>query len=306
MKTKLTIIALSFIALFSCTNPQPKATGETVTITHTLGTVQIPKNPQRVVVLDFSALENLDYLGIQPVGMPKSGVPSHLSKYANDKSIADVGTVVEVNLEKINELEPDLIIMGGRLQDFYNDLSSIAPVLYPVVINTTDFMGAFETVLNDMALIFDKQEEVDTALDNIKTRVANIQAHTAASDHRALILLHNRGRFSAYGSGSRFGIIHDLFGVKEAEPGMGVHLHGNPVSSEFIQKVNPDIIYIVDRSQVVGNDVIDKDEIENKLVQQTQAAIHNRIIYLNPEVWYLAGGGVASVNMMMDEIEGAM
>lgn len=305
MKSRILFFALGAMTLLaSCTGGQQKqATGETVTITHTLGTVEVPVNPQRVVALDFSALENLDYLGVKPVGMPKSGVPSHLSKFKDDASIADVGTVVEVNLEKINELQPDLIIIGGRLADFYDDLSAIAPVMYPIVINTTDFMGAFETVLNDLARVFDKKDELDKALADIKTGVAGLQSQTEGSDSKALILLHNRGRFSAYGSGSRFGIIHDLFGVKEAEEGLGTHLHGNPVSSEFIQKVNPDIIYIVDRSQVVGNEVIDKDEIENKLVKQTSAAINNKIIYLNPEIWYLAGGGIASVNMMIDEIK---
>ena len=87
---------------------------------------------------------------------------------------------------------------------------------------------------------------------------------------------------------------------------MGTHLHGNPVSSEFIQKVNPDIIFIVDRSQIVGNDVMDKNEVENILVKQTNAAKNGKIFYLNPEVWYLAGGGIASVNMMIDEISQAL
>ena len=32
--------------------------GETVTLTHSLGTIDVLKNPQRVVVLDYSALEN--------------------------------------------------------------------------------------------------------------------------------------------------------------------------------------------------------------------------------------------------------
>ncbi len=128
----------------------------------------------------------------------------------------------------------------------------------------------------------------------------------AASDDRALILLHNRGRFSAYGSGSRFGIIHDVMGFQEAEKGLGTHVHGTPVSSEFVQKANPDIIFIVDRSMIVGNAVMDKEEVENKLVKQTNAAQNGKIFYLNPEVWYLAGGGIASVNMMIDEVSEAL
>lgn len=309
MKTRIIFFALgAIIALAGCTGNQQKkeVAGETVTVTHSLGTVEVPVNPQRVVALDFSALENLDYLGIKPVGIPKSGVPSHLSKYKDDSSIADVGTVVEVNLEKINELQPDLIIIGGRLSDSYNDLSAIAPVIYPTVIGTTDFLGAFKSNLDDLGRIFDKQEEVDLAYAEIEKKVAEVKEKVEATDERALILLHNRGRFSAYGSGSRFGIIHDVMGFQEAEKGLGTQIHGTPVSSEFIQKANPDIIFIVDRSMIVGNGVMDKDEVENKLVKQTNAARNGKIIYLNPEVWYLAGGGIASVNMMIDEVSKAL
>lgn len=309
MQTKIFFFALGvIIALSTCTGNQQqgKSAGETVSITHLLGTVEVPVNPLHVVALDFSALEILDYLNVKPVAIPKSGVPSHLAKYKDDASIADVGTVVEVNLEKINELQPDLIIIGSRLADFYDDLSAIAPVMYPTVTGTDDFLGAFEKNLNDFGKVFNKKAELNVALADIKVKVEELKAKMESSDEKALILLHNRGRFSAYGSGSRFGIIHDSFGIEEAEKGMGTHLHGNPVSSEFIQKVNPDIIFIVDRSQIVGNDVMDKNEVENILVKQTNAAKNGKIFYLNPEVWYLAGGGIASVNMMIDEISQAL
>jgi iron complex transport system substrate-binding protein len=310
MKTKITLFVLGIVlALSGCTGNQQqreRAAGETVTITHSLGTVEIPVNPERVVVLDYSALENLDYMGIKPVGVPKSGLPSHLNKYKEDASIADVGTVVEVNLEKVNELQPDLIIIGGRLAESYNDLSTIAPVIYPIVTGSDDFMVAFKNSLDDYGKIFDKQEELNRAFEEIKAKVDNVKTKVEASDERALILLHNRGRFSAYGSGSRFGIIHDVLGVEEAEKGLGTHIHGNPVSSEFVQKANPDIIFIVDRSMIVGNAVMDKEEVENVLVQQTNAARNGKIFYLNPEVWYLAGNGIMSVNSMIDEVSRAL
>ena len=118
MKTRITLITLGIaLTLVGCTGNQQQRDrhdGETVTISHSLGTVEVPVNPERVVVLDYSALENLDYMGIKPVGVPKSSIPRHLSKYKDDASIEDVGTVVEVNLEKINELQPDLIIIGGE------------------------------------------------------------------------------------------------------------------------------------------------------------------------------------------------
>ena len=304
----LTMLLGFMMLLSACGGNQQKSgagegTGnETVTITHILGKTELTKNPQRVVVLDFSALENLDYLGIKPVAVPKTSMPSHLRKYKDDTSIVDVGSVVEVNLEKINEARPDLIIMGNRLVDFYDQLAAIAPVIYPTVVDAGDFMHAFEKNLDDLGQLFDKQAEVEKAKADIQSKTEKVKMRTAASEQKALILLHNRGRFSAYGSGSRFGIVHDVLGVKEAAVGLDTHRHGNPVSSEFVQKTNPDIIFIVDRSRVVDNEITNKEEIENSLIKQTAASKNGKIYYLNPEMWYLAGGGITSVSVMIDEV----
>lgn len=293
------------VLLAGCNMNQQKEgspNGETVTLTHSLGTIDVPKNPQRVVVLDYSTLENLDYLGIKPVAIPKTNLPSHLRKYGDDPSIVDVGSITEVNLEKINEASPDLIIMGGRLIDFYDQLSAIAPVLYPQITDADDYMKAFEKNLNDLALLYDKQDEVDSALEGVNNRIEEVRDITSTSDAKALVLLHNRGRFSAYGSGSRFGMVFDVLGVQESVEGLEVHRHGNPVSSEFVQKANPDILFIVDRSLVVEKAVLDKAEVENKLIQQTNAAKNSKIYYLSPEMWYLVGGGITSLNIMIDEV----
>ena len=304
---KLLIILSVIISLLlaGCNMNQQKggsSNGETVTLTHSLGTINVLKNPQRVVVLDYSTLENLDYLGIKPVAIPKSNLPSHLRKYGDDPSIVDVGSITEVNLEKINEASPDLIIMGGRIVDFYDQLSAIAPVLYPQITDSDDYMAAFEKNLNDLALLYDKQDEVESALESVNKRIDEVREITSASEAKALILLHNRGRFSAYGSGSRFGMVFDVLGVHEAVEGLEAHRHGNPVSSEFVQKANPDILFIVDRSMVVEKAVLDKAEVENKLVQQTNAAKNSNIFYLSPEMWYLVGGGITSINIMIDEV----
>ncbi|NCB25589.1 MAG: ABC transporter [Bacteroidia bacterium] len=305
----LTMLLAFMMFLSACGGNQKKSRAgegnETVTITHTLGAGEVTKNPKRVVVLDFSALENLDYLGIKPVAVPKTSMPSHLRKYKDDASIVDVGSVVEVNLEKINEARPDLIIMGNRLVDFYDQLAAIAPVIYPTVVDAGDFMHAFEKNLDDLALLFDKQAEVEKAKADIRSKAEKVKMRTAASEQKALILLHNRGRFSAYGSGSRFGIVHDMLGVKEAAVGLDTHRHGNPVSSEFVQKTNPDVIFIIDRSRVVDNEITNKEEIENSLIKQTNASKNGKIYYLNPEMWYLAGGGITSVSVMIDEVSQA-
>lgn len=305
----LLILLVAFVAFISCgggqQNKSQTVEGETVTIEHNLGSTIVPKNPKRVVALDFSAIENLDYIGVKPVAVPKTNMPSYLAKIKDDSSIENVGTLMEVDLEKINEVNPDLIIIGHRLADMYDQLSAIAPVITASVIDYGNFLGAFEKNLDDLGKIFDKEDEYNKAFDMIENKISKVKDKVQADGAKGLILLHNRGRFSAYGSGSRFGVIHDVLGIEEAEKHLDTHRHGSPVSSEYVQKVNPDIIFIVDRSQVVNNEVLDKESVENMLIKQTNASKHGRIVYLNPEMWYLAGGGIVSMNAMIDEVDQA-
>ncbi|MGL4584126.1 MAG: ABC transporter substrate-binding protein, partial [Flavobacterium sp.] len=116
----------------------------------------------------------------------------------------------------------------------------------------------------------------------------------------------NEGRLSAYGKGSRFGIIHDVFGVKPADQKIEVSTHGQAISNEFIKELNPDYIFVIDRGAAIKRATMGKEEFANALVKQTNAYKNDKIILLNPEVWYLSGGGLKSIKMMLDEVEQAI
>jgi len=46
--------------------------GETIKIIHTAGETEVPKNPEKVVVLDYASLDIMDSLDIKGlVGLPK-------------------------------------------------------------------------------------------------------------------------------------------------------------------------------------------------------------------------------------------
>lgn len=307
MKQSLSLVVMAILFAFAACSSnenqnQANPSGETVTITHALDTVQVPLKPQRVVALDFGALENLDLVDANVVGIPKTGLPDYLSEYQNDTSVVDLGNLVEVSMEKINDLQPDLIIIGGRLSDTYDDMSEIAPTIMPSSI-VNGQIKALEKNTSDLAKIFDEQAAYDSALADIKEKAANVREEVEQSDDKALVVLHNRGRFSAYGSGSRFGLVHDALGIEEAKKGLETDIHGARVSNEFIQQTNPDILYIVDRSAAIGDQPLNKSEVENELIQQTNAYKNDKIIYLNPQAWYLSGGGgVNSLNIMIDEV----
>ena len=91
---------------------------KTVTIKTSTGNSEVPKNPKKIVVLDYGAADTIRALGKEDsiVGLPTDSLPSYLSDLKNKKGITNVGNLKEVNLEKVAELEPDLIILSGRTQ----------------------------------------------------------------------------------------------------------------------------------------------------------------------------------------------
>lgn len=306
MKNVIGLFAAVLLMVFTSCNSGQQGGGEegsqeTVSVTHNLGTIEVPVNPQRVVVLEFGALENLDAIGVKPVGIAKRALPDYLSKFKDDASIEDVGNITEADIEKINELQPDLIIIGGRLAESYETLSKIAPT-YNHANNTEDILGSLENNLTNLGKIFDKEEEFKDAFNEIMAKAEAVKEKADASEDKALVVLHNKGRFSAYGSKSRFAIVHDVLGVKEAKEGLDTHTHGNVASNEFIQQTNPDILFVIDRSAAIGDQALNKADVENKLIQQTNAFKNDKIVYLNSQAWYLAGTGITSVNMMIDEV----
>lgn len=302
---KISMLALA-IALTACNKGTSDGTtgGDTITLIHELDTVQVKHNPTRVVALDYVSLENLDVLGIKVLGVPKEHLPHHLARYGDDPEVVDLGSVKEVNFEKLAALNPEVIFMSERLESSYPELKKIAPVVY-IRIDQENFLDSFRDKTRYFGTIFGKEKEVDAELSRIDDKIKAAREKIEVAPGKGLVTLYNGGKFSAYGRHSRFGFIHEALGVKEAVENIEVSRHGQPVSSEFIQQTNPDYLFVIDRGAVVNKKAAEKSEIENVLVQKTNAYKNGKIVYLNPEIWYLAGGGITSVNAMIDEVVAA-
>jgi iron complex transport system substrate-binding protein len=78
------------------------------------------------------------------------------------------------------------------------------------------------------------------------------------------------------------------------------------ISFEYIAEKNPDYLFIIDRDQVVEGESKASELFNNELVNGTKAAKNGSIIYLDPSVWYLSGGGLISAVEMVKEVETAI
>src|SRR5699024_9028549 len=196
----------------------------------------------KVVVFDFGALDTLDALGVEVVGVAQAGViPSYLEKYASE-DYENIGSLKEPDFEKIAEIDPDLIIISGRQADLYDQLQELGDTVY-LGVDTTRYMESFEENAKIIGEIFDKESEVETTLGEIETSITSIQKKAESNDQNALIVLANDDKISAYGPNSRFGIIHDVFGIPAVDEGIEVSTHGQNVSFEYVVEEDPDLLY---------------------------------------------------------------
>ncbi len=166
-----------------------------------------------------------------------------------------------------------------------------------------NYVDSFKENVQIIAQIFDKEDFVKDELAKIDDQIAKVNKEVTALNKNALIVLVNEGKVSAFGPGSRFGLIHDVLGFTPVDPNIQVDVHGQGISFEYIVEKNPDYLFVIDRTAVVGGESSAKEVIENDLVKNTNAYKDGHIVYLDPNYWYLSGGGVVSVSEMISEIE---
>lgn len=275
----------------------------TLVVTDSNGTVTVPKNPKKIVVFDNSALDTLDALGVgdRVIGAPTSNLPAYLAKY---QEVEAAGGIKEPDLEKINQIQPDLIIISGRQQDYLEQLQAIAPTIFLSVDNQQTWTSIKDNV-NTLATIFHKEADAKEKLAKLESRIEETKAK-AKDSGKALTVLINEGQLSAFGEGSRFSILYDTFGFTPADDQIDASTHGQSVSYEYLIEKNPAILFVVDRTKAIGGDDTKNQVAENELVKQTTAGQQDKVIELSSDIWYLSGSGLESVNLMLDDVQQAI
>ena len=315
MKKFLSLFAIAVVAivLVACGNDEGKETKdegkedkkvETVSIQHELDdkAVEVTKNPKNVVVFDFGSLDTMATLGLEDniVGLPQATVPTYLKQF-KDAKYQNLGSLKEPDFEAIHAAKPELIIISARQADLYDQFKEIAPTIY-LNMEYENTLESFESNVHTIAEIFGKEDEAKAELAKVEEKIASVKEKAEASDDKGLIVLGTEGKVSAYGPASRFGLVHDVLGVTPADENIESSRHGQSITYEYILETNPDVLYIIDRDAAIGNGASVKESIENDLVKKTNAFKNDKMIYLDGEVWYLASGGLESMNIMVDEV----
>ncbi|GGB11774.1 siderophore ABC transporter substrate-binding protein [Macrococcus hajekii] len=274
--------------------------------------VTVPKNSEKVAVFDYGTLTTMKELGLSDhvVGLPKGegnrSVPEFLSDFKDDK-YANLGSLKEPNFEKLAELNPEVILISGRqaTAKVMDEMKKAAPDAKIVYMGTNDtaYIDSVKANTENLGKMFDKEQETTKLIKDLDDKVAEVKKMTADSDDKGLFVLANEGELSVFGKGGRFGFIHDVLGVKEADKNIKAEGHGQVVNYEYFNKTNPDIIYAMDRGVAVGGKSSSKQALSNEVIKEVNAIKNNKIIELDPYLWYFSGGGVTTTIKQIEEVE---
>ena len=301
----LLVVVLGVFGITKFAGAEGNGEGETLVVTHELGETTVNKNPKKVVVFDYGILDSLDKLEVEGVvGVVQDGLPEYLSKFASEE-YSSIGTLKEPDMEKIFELSPDLIIISGRQADYYEELNKIAPTIH-LGVDNENYLESFKVNMNILGEIFSEEKAVEKELATVTEAVEKLKAKVTEKGVNGLIALANDGAFSVYGAESRFGIIHNGFGVIPVDESIESSTHGQKASFEYIVEKNPQYLFVVDRAAIAGGTTSAKELFENDLMAKTDAYKNGNIVYLDPSIWYTATGGFTSTMKMVEEVDNAI
>ena len=284
------------VALLACLATPVFA--ETVTVDTYAGEVEVQTRPETVAVFDIAALDTLDALGLSVDGV----VAPLFVPYVADAAAGseNVGSLFEPDCEAVAAMAPDLVIAGGRSSRQVPTLSGIAPTIDMTI--WEDTVGQGLARLKAYGVIFGKEAEAEALRAEFADKLAVTKA-AVADQGGALIVMTNGPKVSAYGAAGRFGWLHTALELPEAVEAVEQATHGEAISFEFIKDADPEILIVIDRLAATGQDGDNAAAtLDNALVKDTRAFQSGKVIYLESAPIYIAGGGIQSMMLTLDQI----
>ncbi|MEQ4299908.1 iron-siderophore ABC transporter substrate-binding protein [Plantactinospora sp. B6F1] len=304
--TMLTVAALG-AGLAGCTSSDPvvgaEAGGETRTVTHAMGSTEVPAQPKRVVVLDTDKVDTALSLGVVPVGAALAGEMAGWPSYFGAERVAGikrVGLLTEPDLEAITALQPDLILGSKfRQEKFYDELSAIAPTVFTERVGIT---WKENFLLDGQAL--GKEQEARELLAGYEKRAEELGARLGnAAARRISIVRFRPTEIRVYGPESFSGLVLGDVGLGRPERQLLANKEDrrfDKVSPERISEVDGDIIFVTafgekaaaEQARVTGG----------SLWKNLTAVKAGRAYVVADETW-MTGIGVTAAGKILDDLE---
>lgn len=257
--------------------------------------VTLKKIPERIVVLSPSFLDLVEAVDGKVVGRAKTQV-GKVPAFAKDA--AEVGFIFNINVEKIVELKPDLVIAYKGMHERYLDTlgSNNIPV---VVLNLKSYDDVKHSMLTIGKIMHKdaKAQEVVAKLDkDIDATVSKLPKH-----ERSVAILHITSmgitmekETSIAGCCAKMLKMHNVVQgeTKPVSGPMGTQPDKAPYSLEDLLEKNPQVILITSMGAPRDAEGNPKLDIMKHEAWQSIAAVKNKQVFFLPDDLFLLNPGL--------------
>lgn len=270
-------------------------------IQHAMGISQVPAAPQRVVTLTNESAEALLELGVKPVGVVRThgGLPSypHLGQRLAGAKL--VGSELDVSLEAIAALRPDLIIANKlRHEKIYPQLAAIAPTVMSETLR-----GRWQKNFALYARTLGRDAAGSAKLAQFTARTQRIgQALGQRKKLRVSLVRFMAEQTRIYHLDTFSGQILAEVGFQRP-PAQNVNDFMAKVGRERIAEMDGDVLFyfVFDKGHGAAN-AVERQWTQDALWKSLKVVRAGQVHRVSDDIWNSAGGIVAA-NLMLNDLE---
>ena len=265
--------------------------------------VPVPADPKRLAVLEYSVIENLP---------------------ADCKLVKSVKSV---DIETVSSAKPDLIFISGRISRNIDAFKPIAPTVC-LIPNKAEGWKSFRGNFLALAEVFDKKADAEKRLEPLEKRLSALR-NKAAGERIAVIMMVN-GRMMAAPAGGAAAHLGADFGFtnvkpkpaqpaaprkapapgeKPAAPTPAEIAAGNAKTIAELAALKPHRIFVLNKDEAIGMpepNTLAKAVADQPEWAKLDAVKGHRVHELTHAAWYLADGGILSMDKMLADAERAL
>ncbi|MBV7438996.1 iron-siderophore ABC transporter substrate-binding protein [Aeromonas sp. sif2416] len=263
-------------------------------------TQTVPAQPKRIVVLSELDLDTALTLGVQPVGTVNGRGQATLPRYLLDKAgpdIAVVGDLDNPNLERLIDLEPDLILTNQTKPELLSLLQEIAPTVV-----TGNWGQPWKEVFSRSAQVMNKEAEGKAFLALYDARLQQARTQLAAHQGERLSIVRWNPKGPSYMHGGTFAssVVMEM-GLARPPHQMGDKSpHSPALSLESLNLLDADWLVIGTLS--ASGDAVDamQQAEQTPAFQQLGAIKARRFGAVDGSLWTSTGGPQAALRVIED------
>ncbi|EHJ08217.1 siderophore ABC transporter substrate-binding protein [Staphylococcus simiae] len=333
MKKVLFVILCLTVMLSACsTNSNDKKDEKQKTVTikqtyefkeknkdHNKGKVKtemtkVPVNPKRVAVMDYGALDVMKSLKLQnrivavSKGQGSSLLPESLNEF-KDKKYTNLGNPGKPDYDQLAKTKPELIFASFRQAhtQTLDEMKKAAPKAKIVFVSpdNDNYLQSIKHNTKNIGKIFNKEQQTDKLITKLNNKVEDTKK--VINDERVLFLNVDDKGIKVFADSGRFGgFLNKNLGIRHADSNMKPNSSGTIISNEYLEKLNPDKIFVIDRTK---NSTQHKKQIpqalNNPVIKNVKAIKQHNVTPFDSNTWFFGEGGINLTIEQLDNIQKA-